>query len=221
MSVEEVFYSVQSEGMLAGVPSVFVRLSGAGRCVWCAEPKARWAPDGELQLGGLLANVRRHWSGHVVVTGGEPLEDPDIERITTALKTIDHHITIETSGSVFREVPCDLMSISVRLPSTPPETKKSKGTLAPSKLEALRELVRRYPYQLKFEVRQPTDIADVKRIVEQADADGHRVMLIPSAASAKEWGEQSVWIFEACRLFYYRYSPRLKLPPAPRRPAPR
>src|ERR1700684_2207140 len=75
LRVSEIFYSIQGEGILAGVPSVFVRLSGCNlRCVWCDTPYTSWNPEGrELMLGTLLAEVRRHWATHVVVTGGEPM----------------------------------------------------------------------------------------------------------------------------------------------------
>ena len=74
MKVAEIFYSIQGEGMLAGVPSVFLRTSGCNlRCTWCDTPYTSWKPEGDdLPLGTLLASVRRHWGTHVVVTGASP-----------------------------------------------------------------------------------------------------------------------------------------------------
>src|SRR5712691_6412923 len=72
VKIAEIFYSIQGEGSLAGVPSVFVRSSGCNlRCVWCDTPYTSWQPEGdELSLGEILSDVRRRWSTHVVVTGG-------------------------------------------------------------------------------------------------------------------------------------------------------
>ena len=48
MKIAEIFYSVQGEGALVGVPSVFLRVSGCNlRCVWCDTPYTSWAPEGE------------------------------------------------------------------------------------------------------------------------------------------------------------------------------
>ena len=48
MKISEIFYSIQGEGMLVGVPSVFVRTSGCNlRCAWCDTPYTSWQPEGE------------------------------------------------------------------------------------------------------------------------------------------------------------------------------
>ena len=51
--------------------------------------------------------MRRHWAGHVVVTGGEPMIAPEIVELTQKLKELEHHITIETAG------PCSSRSSAI------------------------------------------------------------------------------------------------------------
>ncbi len=60
MKISEIFYSIQGEGMLAGVPSVFLRTSGCNlRCTWCDTPYTSWKPEGDdLPLDTILADVR-------------------------------------------------------------------------------------------------------------------------------------------------------------------
>ena len=106
MKISEIFYSIQGEGMLAGVPSVFIRTSGCNlRCTWCDTPYTSWKPEGyQMMYGPMLNEIRRHWCGHVVITGGEPMILPDIVELTQKIKEIDQHITIETAGTMYQKV---------------------------------------------------------------------------------------------------------------------
>src|SRR5689334_24705142 len=103
MRIAEVFYSIQGEGRLAGVPSVFVRTSGCNlRCVWCDTPYTSWQPEGEEKsLAEIVGAAKNYPARHAVVTGGEPLLAPEIEELTAGLKTEGFHITIETAATIF------------------------------------------------------------------------------------------------------------------------
>src|SRR5688572_16150897 len=117
MKISELFYSIQGEGKLAGVPSVFVRASGCNlRCVWCDTPYASWDPDGEdVPVDQIVRRVRTFDAKHVVVTGGEPMIMPDVEPLCAALRDADLHITIETAATVWKPVHLDLASLSPKL----------------------------------------------------------------------------------------------------------
>jgi 7-carboxy-7-deazaguanine synthase len=75
MKIAEIFYSIQGEGTLVGVPSVFVRTSGCNlRCEWCDTPYTSWNPEGrDMSIEEILTQTRRHGASHAVVTGGEPM----------------------------------------------------------------------------------------------------------------------------------------------------
>src|SRR6058998_3000737 len=98
MKVSELFYSIQGEGKLVGVPSVFVRASGCNlRCTWCDTPYASWEPEGgEITVDQIVEQVLAYRCRHVVLTGGEPMIMPDVEALCAALKTKGLHVTIET-----------------------------------------------------------------------------------------------------------------------------
>src|ERR1043166_2570404 len=98
MKISEIFYSIQGEGMLAGVPSVFIRTAGCNlRCTWCDTPYTSWEPQGENMPLHEIVNVATAYpAAHVVVTGGEPMIAPEIADLTAQLAAAGVHITIET-----------------------------------------------------------------------------------------------------------------------------
>src|SRR5438477_8792639 len=165
MKIAEIFYSVQGEGALVGVPSVFVRTSGCNlRCEWCDTPYTSWRPEGtDWTLDRIVAEVRAHPARHVVVTGGEPMITPEMVELTQRLREAGLHITIETAGTVFHPVACDLMSISPKLANSTPNDARYSRQHERLRIQppVLAELMARYPYQLKFVIAQPGDLDEV------------------------------------------------------------
>ena len=72
MKIAEIFYSVQGEGTLVGVPSVFVRTSGCNlRCSWCDTPYTSWQPEGEdRSIESIVEEGNRYDAPHVVLFFG-------------------------------------------------------------------------------------------------------------------------------------------------------
>src|SRR5215831_5298955 len=102
LRIAEIFYSIQGEGMLAGVPSVFVRVSGCNlRCTWCDTPYTSWAPEGTFfDPASIVDEVRQYRAAkHVVITGGEPMIFEPVVLLSSRLRKLGYHITIETAGT--------------------------------------------------------------------------------------------------------------------------
>jgi 7-carboxy-7-deazaguanine synthase len=212
LKIAELFYSLQGEGALVGVPSVFIRTSGCNlRCSWCDTPYTSWQPEGaDLSLEQILDEVKAHPARHVVVTGGEPMILPEAIPLTERLRALGLHITIETAGTVFRPVACDLMSISPKLAnSTPSGPWAIQHDRLRIQTGVLRELVDRYPYQLKFVIAQPDDMAEVRALLETLRADRDRVILMPEGTDRDVVRERSLWLAEICKSEGFRFSPRL------------
>ena len=217
MKIAELFYSLQGEGALVGVPSFFIRTSGCNlRCIWCDTPYTSWRPEGtELSLEQIIDEWRAHPSRYVVITGGEPLIAPEIVPLTNRLRGAGAHVTIETAGTVCPPVACDLMSISPKLSnSTPPDSGPEAAWAA--RHERLRiqpavlaELISRYEYQLKFVVQSPEDLHEVRALVSELGAPPERVILMPEGVTTEVLRERSLWIAEACKAEGFRFSPRL------------
>ena len=218
MKISEIFYSIQGEGMLTGVPSVFVRTSGCNlRCVWCDTPYTSWSPEGsDVTVEDILAAIRAYPGKHTVVTGGEPMIAPGIVELTKGIKQLGLHITIETAGTVFHPVACDLMSISPKLEnSTPHEREGGKWAAQHERLRyqpnVLKQLMAEYPYQLKFVVASPEDIKEIATMLEEIQADRSRVVLMPEGTTPEAIRERAPWLTEICKREGFRYSPRLHI----------
>ena len=213
MRIAELFYSIQGEGALIGVPSVFVRTSGCNlRCSWCDTPYTSWRPEGvDLTLDQILNEVRAHPARHVVVTGGEPMIQPEIVALTQRLRDARLHITIETAGTVFAPVVCDLMSISPKLanstPSDPAWSARHEQTRI--QLEVLDELMSRYPYQLKFVIARPEDLDEMRELVAAFQDARDHVILMPEGTDRDTLAERGAWLAEICKEEGFRFSPRL------------
>lgn len=225
MKIAELFYSLQGEGSLIGVPSVFIRTSGCNlRCGWCDTPYTSWRPEGtDLSLDQILDEVRAHPARHVVVTGGEPMIAPEIIPLTERLRRAGLHITIETAGTVFQPVACDLMSISPKLSNSTPAGRIPGSASDPQVAErwaaqherlriqppVLLDLMRRYEYQLKFVLEQAEDIKEVRALTSQLSADPERVILMPEGTDRDSLRERGVWLAEIAKAEGFRFTPRL------------
>ena len=219
LNISEVFYSVQGEGPYVGVPSVFVRLNGCNlRCVWCDTPYTSWKPEGsDWMLGALLAQIRRFGAKHVVITGGEPMLQKGIVLLTQRLREMDFFVTIETSGTVFLPVHCDLMSISPKLAhSAPVRREGGRWVVRHNSLryqpDVLKQLIKTYPnYQLKFVVATLEDMEEVNQIIEDIGADTEKVTLMGEGTDPGTLFERAQWLVEVCKNRGYRYTPRIHI----------
>jgi 7-carboxy-7-deazaguanine synthase len=216
MNISEIFYSVQGEGMLVGVPSVFVRTSGCNlRCVWCDTPYTSWEPEGEsMTVAAIVDRVCTFPARHVVVTGGEPMLFEETVALTRALHGHHLHITIETAGTVYHSVACDLMSISPKLRnSTPFDREGGRWAARHERLryqpDVLRRLMSEYEHQLKFVIADPADIDEVRDLLTAIGARRDRVVLMPEGTDPQTLAERGRWLTQICMSEGFRYSPRL------------
>ncbi|HEY3439854.1 MAG TPA: 7-carboxy-7-deazaguanine synthase QueE [Paludibaculum sp.] len=217
MKISEVFASIQGEGLLSGIPSLFIRVSGCNlRCVWCDTPYTSWTPEGEdwsveriLEWAGGFPQYR-----HVVLTGGEPMLFPESVELTHALRDRGLHITVETAGTVWQNVACDLMSVSPKLAnSTPTARDGGRWAAVHDRLrlnpEVLRVLTSTYEFQLKFVVSDQADLEEVRSIRSLVGAPPDRVLLMPEGVEPDSSAGKAAWLVEICKAEGYRFCPRL------------
>jgi 7-carboxy-7-deazaguanine synthase len=218
MKVAEIFFSIQGEGRLVGVPSAFVRTTGCNlRCAFCDTPFTSWEPEGEdLTLDAILARLAAYPTRHAVVTGGEPLLAAGIEDLCARLHG-GHHVTVETAGTVFKPLACDLISLSPKLANSTPHGREG-GRFALRhehlrlQIPVLRAFMERSDYQLKFVIDRPGDVGEVLAILDHLPGvDRTRVLLMPQGVSRAELEERGPWLVEVCKQHGFRYCPRVHI----------
>lgn len=227
LPINELFYSLQGEGKLAGVPSVFVRTAGCNlRCWFCDSYHTSWEPTGAwLAVDDVVDAVLGYErADHVVLTGGEPLIHEESIRLLDELADYGYHATVETNGTVYRDAAIDLASVSPKLASstpTPDRDPSGDGEWATRHedrridLEALVELVDSYESQLKFVVTGPDDVLEIADLVERirdtanTTVENGDVLLMPEGATRVELDGERTEVAELAIEHGYRYTPRL------------
>ena len=219
MRIAEIYSSVQGEGLLTGTASVFVRTSGCNlRCIYCDTPFASWRPEGDdLSPEQILAEVDRWPLRHVVLTGGEPMLFSELVPLCRELQLRGLHITIETAGTLYLSLDCDLMSISPKLSnSTPPPdrsvTWRQRHEQTRERPDVVRRLVDEYPYQLKFVVGHPRDLSEVAEYLERLPTvQRQRVMLMPEGTDPGVLAKVERWLRPYCEAERLIYCPRRQI----------
>ena len=218
MNINEVFFSLQGEGKLAGLPSVFIRTSGCNlRCTWCDTPYTSWeATGGPLNVDQILDRISAYDTKHVVLTGGEPMIAQGVEELTHRLSAARYHVTIETAATVWKEVTCDLASLSPKLSNSTPWA-RDDGRWADRhertriNVETIQRFMALANYQLKFVVAAPEDLAELRRLVAELGAEPLRVVLMPEGADPAVLRERGRWLAEMAKTEGFRFSPRLHI----------
>ncbi len=212
--ISEIYESIQGEGLLTGIPSVFLRTSGCNlRCWFCDTPFASWSPEGEHRsIESIIQTVGEYRLNHVVLTGGEPMIFNSIVELASRIADLSLHLTIETAGTIYRDLPCDLMSISPKLSGSAPASSQGAWTERHNqrreKLEVVRRLMQ-HPYQLKFVVDSVNDATEVLEYLERlGDFDGDRVLLMPQGVDARALDHQAEWLIPWCQQHNLRFCPR-------------
>ena len=219
MKIAEIYKSIQGEGLLTGVPSVFIRASGCNlRCWFCDTPYASWQPEGQdYAVDEIIAEVEEWDVRHVVITGGEPMLFAEMIPLCRELRRRGRHITIETAGTLHLAVACDLMSLSPKLSTSGPDPERHahwarRHERQRFQREVLMRLMAEYEYQLKFVVDRVDDVAEVDQMIaELPGVTADRVLLMPQGRTMEEMASRSLWLAEVCHERGWQLCPRRQL----------
>jgi len=223
MLISEIFYSIQGEGQLTGIPSVFVRTSGCNlRCRWCDTPYASWNPEGtNMDCGAIIRTIEKYPTKHVVLTGGEPMIQKEIHHLCRELKHAGYHITIETAGTVDPDgIICDLASLSPKLNNSTPDPKQfgeawvARHENTRANPQVFDVWIKNYPYQIKYVVStlEDCEVLDAMyRLIYQETIPKTNIMLMPEGITIEALKPKQKWLVDFCKKHGYRYCNRLHI----------
>ena len=217
LSVSEIFHSLQGEGYLAGVPSVFLRLAYCNlQCTWC-DTKYTWDwvnhdPRKEikrLRLDQVVEEIAKHPGDHIVVTGGEPLlQKRDLLPLLRHLRSSGYSIEVETAGTLppgrLLEF-INVWNVSPKLENS--ENPRSKREI-PEVLSLFSQMQNAY---FKFVLADRSDIDEVIALVRKYRVPKSRVFLMPEACDRETLERRSPWVSEMCERNGFRFSSRLQI----------
>jgi len=206
LRISEVFFSLQGEGPSAGTPAHFVRLQGCDvGCAWC-DSKYTWDATGgrEASPESILGEARALGEADlVVITGGEPLQHPGIERLLAAALAGWKRVEVETSGVAPPPLshPALFYNVSPKLPTATPRWAES-WALAERWIAEPRAA-------FKIVVGDAPDLEDALRLVREHALPRDRVLLMPEGLTEARLRERAAGLAEVCKREGFRLSPRL------------
>lgn len=174
LRITEIFYSLQGETRTAGLPTVFVRLTGCPlRCQYCDTAYA--FNGGQLQsLDDILEQVAAYRPRHVCVTGGEPLAQPNCIPLLARLCDAGYEVSLETSGAL------DIAAVDTRVSRVLDLKTPGSAEVARNRYENIAQLTPND--QVKFVIcsREDYDWAVSKLIEYRLEQRAGEVLFSPS-----------------------------------------
>jgi 7-carboxy-7-deazaguanine synthase len=225
------FCSLQGEGIFAGTPCIFLRLSTCNlKCSWC-DTKYTWDwenydRDREVKEISIEEIVNKIFGfshiNHVVITGGEPLLQQD--RLVLLLKLLKskgkkesrfsfHHVEIETNGTI---IPINEIIDYVDQWNISPKTSNSNNKERGINLERFYEKSLSFYANLKnvifkFVIDELDDMNEIWQLIQKYNLPKERIILMPQATTKEILLEKSNWIKEYAKRNHFTFSSRLQV----------
>jgi len=217
LAVSEVFYSIQGEGVTAGVPAVFVRLAGCNlKCSWC-DTKHAWGSGRAVDVERLCSEasnyLREHPEAHLVVTGGEPLmQQLALTELLKALKARfgDLYVEVETNDTLR---PAEGLAEVVDQWNVSPKLSNSG---VPRNRRVVREAIEWFAgapnAYFKFVVSCEEDVKEVFELFPEVVSRARgRVLLMPLSSTREEYERVAPEVVRLSMKYGLRFSPRLQV----------
>ncbi len=201
MIINEIFLSVQGEGIYTGVPSVFVRVAGCNlNCPWCDSAYAKSDESGtEISNSSLLEQIQEYNVEHVVITGGEPtIYAEELKDLCGKLNSLRKKITIETNSTIYVDCNPHLLSLSPKLYQGWDEDILKKN------------LSKNCDIQIKIVVDSIEEAVDALKRIEKFNIEKEKIFLMPNAVTRDKHIRGAAWLVPFCCKNNVRFGGRLQ-----------
>jgi 7-carboxy-7-deazaguanine synthase len=188
LRLTEIFYSLQGEASRAGLPTIFVRLTGCPlRCTWC-DTTYSFTGGEPASVESVLAEVARYPARQVCVTGGEPLAQKDCLLMLTALCDAGYDVSLETSGAL------DVAAVDPRVARIMDLKAPDSGESARNLWKNLEVLNRRD--EIKIVIASRADYEWAREVLRDRQLDHLCPVLFSPAGGLIEPQSLAEWILE-------------------------
>ncbi len=183
MRISEIFYSLQGEGILTGLPTIFVRTSGCNlRCTWC-DTQFAYEGGGEIEVVHIVSNLEDFPVKRVCITGGEPLLQDELPILISRLLDSGYEVSIETNGSKsirgYLEFDSLVISLDIKCPGS-----EMHESMDLSNIQRLRKTD-----QLKFVIADEVDYEYAKVILAQHEPQCNVIIMPVGGTDLKALAE--------------------------------
>lgn len=214
----EIFSSLQGEGPSIGTASVFLRLALCNlACTWC-DTKYTWnwqrydykSEVVELAIGQVEQAILGHGCRHLVITGGEPLlQQRTLSPLVRSLKQRGFFFEVETNGTIS---PDSRLESDIDQWNVSPKLSNSGNAIERREIhDALDHFVSLENSYYKFVIVQPSDMDEVRTVVEKYRIPKDRVLLMPEGRSPAALQKRAGWLSRICIEEGFRFTPRLHI----------
>lgn len=170
-----------------------------------------------MAVDEIVSQVEEWETEHVVVTGGEPMLYAELIPLCARLRAVGRHVTIETAGTLFLPVACDLISISPKFASSAPDARwharwHRRHHRERHRPDVIRKLVAQSEYQVKFVVDSGDDLDAVRDyLAEFPEINRDRVLIMPQGTDLDQLEVRSMWLKPFCEAEGFVFCPRKQI----------
>jgi 7-carboxy-7-deazaguanine synthase len=181
LKINEIFFSLQGEGVYIGEPMIFIRSSGCNmHCTWC---DTKYAQDKgkEMSLEEIVKEISKYPCMKVCITGGEPMiQEEGLKELVLELDSLGYWTMLETNASRYNKEIFDTFDFISVSPKPPSSREKSESGV-------LKEAAKRES-QIKIVIANEADYEFAKKVYEEF-ADSHIILQPEGGKNLKNLSE--------------------------------